>query len=116
MIVGIQGTRSFNDYPVLLRAMGTAFSDMQKDDKEILLYTAGPSNINDMVLEFSNVSERGLKARGIKIKTIKMPSSWIESNIEIFNYFVFLSKPGEKPSRLVDVADAHGVDVGIYRY
>lgn len=116
MIVGIQGTRSFSDYPVLLRAMGTALSEMTKEDREILLYAAGPSNINDMVLEFSNVSERGLKARGIKIKMIKVPASWIESNINLFNYFVFLSKPGEPVSRLVDVADSQGVEVGIYRY
>lgn len=116
MIVGIQGTRNFNEYSILLRAMGSALYDMPAGDKEILLYTAGPVNINDMVLEFSNVSERGLKARGIKIKTIKVPPSWIESNIKEIDYFVFLSKPGERVSKLVDVAESQNVEVGIYRY
>ena len=116
MIIGIQGTRSFSDYPVLLRAMGTALYGMSQDDKEILIYSAGPANINDLVLEFSNVSEKGLKARGIKIKMMRVPASWIESNINVINYFVFLSKPGERNSHLVDVAEAQDIEVGIYRY
>jgi hypothetical protein len=116
MIVGIQGTRSFDDYSVFLRGMGTALSAMTSEDREFVIYSAGPSNINSMGMEFSNISERSLKARGIKIKFIKIPPSWIKENIHSLNYFAFFSKPKEPVSSLVDLADAKDVEVAIYRY
>ena len=72
MIVGVQGTSSFNDYQIFLRAMGVALSGIKSDDNYIYIYTAGPKNINDMVMEFTNLSDRGLKGRGIKIKMFKL--------------------------------------------
>ena len=116
MIVGIQGTRSFDDYSVFLRGMGAALATMTAEDKEFFIYSAGPSNINSMGMEFSNISERSLKARGIKIKFIKIPPSWIKENIHSLNYFAFFSKPKEPASSLVDLADAKDVEVAIYRY
>ena len=116
MIVGIQGTRSFDDYSVFLRGMGAALAYMGQEDKEFLIYSAGPSNINSMGMEFSNISERSLKARGIKIKFIKVPPSWIKENIHSLNYFAFFSKPKEPASSLVDLADAKDIEVAIYRY
>lgn len=116
MIVGIQGTRSFDDYQILMRAMGSALYSLPEDDNEFFIYTAGPANINSMVTEFSNVTERSLKARGIKTRMFRVPPSIIKQNIEEIDYFIFLSKPGEKPSDLVDVAESANVDVGIYRY
>lgn len=116
MIVGIQGTRSFDDYSIFLRGMGTALAAMTPEDKEFLIYSAGPSNVNSMGMEFSNISERSLKARGIKIKFIKVPPSWIKENIHSLNYFAFFSKPKEPVSSLVDLADAKDVEVAIYRY
>lgn len=116
MIVGIQGTRSFDDYAVFLRGMGAALASLEEGDREFIIYSAGPSNINSMGMEFSNISERGLKARGIKIKFIKVPPSWIKSNIHSINYFAFFSKPKEPASSLVDLASAKDVEVAIYRY
>lgn len=116
MIVGIQGSRSFDDYTVFLRAMGTALSDLSNDDKEFLIYSAGPAHINSMGMEFSNVSERSLKARGIKIRFTKVPPSWIKSNINEIDYFAYFSKPKEPVSELVDLAEAKDISVGIYRY
>lgn len=116
MIVAVQGTNSFDDYNVFLRSMGVAMSGMSKDDKEIYLYSAGPAKVNSMVSEFSNLSERSLKARGIKIKYYKVPPSWIDENIESFNYFAFLSKPKEPVSKLVASAELNNVEVGIFRY
>jgi hypothetical protein len=72
--------------------MGTALSEMKDDDKEFYIYSAGPAQINSMALEFSNVSERGLKARGIRIKMIKIPPSWIKQNVHTMGYFAFFSK------------------------
>lgn len=116
MIVAIQGTKSFDDYNVFLRAMGTALSQMDRSDKEFLVYSAGPYNINAMGLEFMNVSEQGFKARGIKSKFFKVPPSWIKENLGLVGYFAYFSKPKEPVSDLVDIADAKDVEVGIYRF
>lgn len=116
MIVAIQGSRTFNDYAIFLRAMGTALSMMKDDDSEFLIYSAGPRQLNEMGLEFSNVSERSLKARGIKIRMFKVPPSWIKQNIYGIDYFAYFSKPKEPVSDLVDFAEGKSIEVGIYRY
>jgi hypothetical protein len=116
MIVAAQGTKSFDEYSVFLRAMGAALSQMGEDDKEFYVYSAGPSKINSMALEFCNVSERSLKARGIKVRLIKVPPSWIKENISIVNYFAFFSKPKEAVSPLVSYAESKDASVGVYRF
>lgn len=116
MIVGVQGTSSFDDYQVFLRAMGVALSSIKQEDPYFYIYTAGPAKINSMVMEFVNVSERSMKSRGIKVKMYKVPPSWVEENINDFNYLAFLSKPKEVTSRLVKVAEENNVEVGIFRY
>lgn len=116
MIIGIQGTNSFDNYQTFMRGMGVAMSGMSSDDKEIVIYTAGPGRTNNFVAEFSNITERSLKSRGIKIRFFKVPPSWIEENINKLNYFMFFSKPGEHASKLTAVADLAGVEVGIFRF
>jgi hypothetical protein len=115
-MIAVQGTRSFNDYTIFLRAMGTAMSMMDSEDDEISIFTAGPYQVNAMAMEFSNVSERSLKARGKRIKVVKVPPTWIEKNIHDIDYLAFFSKPKEPVSHLVDLADAKDVEVGVYRY
>lgn len=114
--MAIQGSRNFSDYNVFLRAMGTALSSMDRNDKEFIIYSAGPININSMGMEFSNIAERSLKARGIKIKLNKVPPSWIKTNIKDVDYFAYFSKPKEPVSDLVDLAEAKDIEVGIYRF
>lgn len=116
MIVVVQGTNDFNDYNVFIRAMGVAMSGMKEGDKEFYVYSAGPAKINSMVSEFCNLSERGMKARGMKIKYYKVPQSWIEENMEYVNYFMFLSKPKQAVSKLVAKAELQNIEVGIFRY
>lgn len=116
MILAIQGTKNFNDYNVFLRAMGVALSSLPEDDKEFTIMSAGPLQINQMGQEFANVSERSLKARGIKIKLVKIPPSWIKDNIHSIGYFAYFSKPKEPISELVDLAEAKDIEVGVYRY
>jgi hypothetical protein len=116
MILAIQGTRSFNDYTIFLRAMGTALYDLEEGDNEILIYSAGPANINSFGMEFSNVSERSLKARGIRIKLMKVPEKFIKQNIHSVDYLAYFSKPKEPVSELVKVAEAKDIEVGIYRF
>jgi hypothetical protein len=116
MIIGVQGSRNFSDYQIYLRAMGTALSMMDTSDQEIIIYSAGPVNINAMAMEFSNVTERSMKARGLKIKMQKAPASWIRSNYQALDYFVYLSKPKENLSDLANFLDRKGVEMGVYRY
>jgi hypothetical protein len=116
MIVGVQGTSSFDDYQVFLRAIGVALSGMSADDGYLYIYTAGPAKVNSMVMEFVNVSEKGMKSRGKKIKMYKVAPSWLSENMKDINYFMFLSKPKEGNSKLVAEAELNNVEVGIFKY
>ena len=116
MIVAVQGTNDFDDYNIFIRAMGVALSTMQESDKEFVIYSAGPSRINSFDSEFSNLSERGMKARGRKIKFYKVAPIWMQENLDQINYFAFLSKPNEKTSKLVSEAQLKNVEVGIFKY
>jgi hypothetical protein len=116
MIVVVQGTNDFDDYTVFIRAMGVAMSSMSEEDTEFYIYSAGPSRINSMVSEFCNLSERGMKARGKKIKFYKVPVQWVYENMDYVNYFAFLSKPKQPVSKLVAEAELRNIEVGIFRY
>lgn len=116
MIVAVQGTPGFNDYTVFIRSMGVAMSNMNKDDKEFIIYSVGPAKVNSFVSEFSNVSEKGMRARGKKIKFYKVAPLWMKDNLDQLNYFAFLSKPNEKVSRLVSEAELQNIEVGIFKY
>ena len=116
MIVGVQGTGSFDDYQVFLRAIGVALSNLTDQDKHFYIYSAGPANINSMVSEFVNLSERSMKSRGKKIKMYKVAPSWISENFEEFNYFAFLSKPNEQKTKLVYEAQEKNIETGIFNY
>lgn len=116
MIVGVQGSRSFDDYTIFLRAMGTALSMMEEGDSEFLIYSVGPAKVNSMAIEFANVTERSMKAQGIKIKVNKVPFSWAKENMFVLNYFAYFGKPGDRQSELVDIADRKNVEAGVYRY
>jgi hypothetical protein len=69
-----------------------------------------------MAMEFANLSERGLKARGKSIKYKAVAPSWVAENISDINYFAFLSKEREQVSKLVDEAKNNNVEYGIFRY
>ena len=114
MNVAVQGTKSFSDYNVFMRAMGVALSSIP--DKEFHVYSAGPAQINSFTAEFCNLSESGLKRRGIKVRYYKVPASAIEENWSAFDYFAFLSTPNQRPSKLAASAELAGVETGIFRY
>ena len=116
MIIGVQGSRNFEDYAIFLRAMGTALSMMEESDNLLEICSAGPARVNSMALEFANVSERSLKARGIRVRVRKVPPSWIKENIFSINYFAYFSKPRESVSELVQYAESKDAEVGVYRY
>lgn len=114
MNVAVQGTKEFSDYNVFMRAMGVALSSCH--DPEFNVYSAGPANINSYTAEFCNLSENSLKQRGIKVKFMKVPPSYIEDNMNAFDFFAFLSTPNQRPSKLVASAELAGVENAIFRY
>lgn len=116
MMIAIQGTPEFKDYNIFLRAMGVALSNINNEDPYFYLYTAGPANINNFVLEFTNLSERGMKSRGKKIKFYKVAPKWIEENLNQFNYFAFLNNPKQPVSTLAKKAQDSGIELGIFQY
>lgn len=116
MLVAVQGSRNFNDYNIFLRAMGTALASMEGGDEHLFIYSAGPAQINSMAHEFVNVSERGLKARGIKSQVRKVPASWVKENVGDIDYIAFFSQPKEPVSDLVKYAEDRDAEIGVYRY
>jgi len=116
MIVAVQGTKEFNQYNIFLRAMSVALSGMKDEDTEFIIYSAGPLKINNFVSEFSNLSERGMKARGKKIKFYNVAPAWLGEHINQINYFAFLINPKEPKSKLVLTAEANNIDVGLFKY
>lgn len=91
-------------------------SSLKQEDSEFYIYSAGPGNINSMAMEFANLSERGLRARGKKIKYNTVSPSWIKENISYINYFAFLSKENDQVPKLVEDAKNNNVEYGIFRY
>jgi hypothetical protein len=116
MKVGIQGTSAFEDYSVFLRAMRVALSEIKDGDEEFLIYTAGPAKVNSFAMEFINITERSLKAQGIRTKVFKLPPKALKENIHTMDYFAFFSQPKESTSDLVREAEDKEIDVGIFRY
>ena len=116
MIVAVQGTSSFSDYNVFLRAMGVAMSALKDEDQYFYVYSAGPGALNSMVSEFVNLSERGMKSRKKNIKFFKVTPEWIEENIKDFNHFAFLSNPKEPVSKTVYSSKLNNINTNVYTF
>lgn len=118
MILAVQGSKNFNDYSIFLSGMGTAMFrfNMDKEDNQIFIYTAGPRRINEMATEFANVSERGLRARGIRIQVRKIPPSWINENMGFIDYFAYFCIPSDVSPKIINIAKENGVRTEVYRY
>jgi hypothetical protein len=116
MIVGVQGTNSFENYNIFLRAMAVALSGLTEEDKDFHIYSAGPNNVNMMAMEFSNLSERGMKSRGKSIKLFKVTPQWLEENIEMLNHFAFLSNPKESVSKIVHISKMNNINTNVYTF
>jgi hypothetical protein len=116
MIVGVQGTSSFDNYNVFLRSMAVALSELLEEDKNFHIYSAGPNNINMMAMEFANLSEKGMKSRGKSIKFIKVTPQWLEENISELNHFAFLSNPKEPVSKMVHISKLNNINTNVYTF
>jgi hypothetical protein len=115
MIVVVQGTKSFDDYSVFLTAMRSALIQINPDDKEFTVLSAGPLKINEMVMEFVNVSERSLKLKGIKARHAKIHPEWVIHNYAEIDFYAYLCKPKEELGTIVKDAQNKDVNVQVYR-
>ena len=117
MKILLQGSKDFNDYQVMMRAMGVALSSMPPQDKSFEIYSVGPHKTNDLAIAFSNLTEESLKSRGIKVSFHKLPPKLAEDKIHKFDYMAYLSNPeNRRLSALTNKAEANGVELGIFRY
>lgn len=116
MIVGVQGTSSFDNYQIFLRSMAVALSELLEEDKNFHIYSAGPNNINMMAMEFSNLSEKGMKSRGKNIKFFKVSPQWLEENISEIDHFAFLSNPNEQVSKIVYTSKLNNINTNVYTF
>jgi hypothetical protein len=116
MIVGVQGTSSFDNYNIFLRSMAVALSELEEQDKDFIIYSAGPNNISMMAMEFVNLSERGMKSRKKNIKFFKVTSEWLEENINDIDHFAFLSNPKEPVSKIVHLSKLNNKNTNVYTF
>jgi hypothetical protein len=66
MIIAVEGTKSFADYEIFMRAMSVALSNIK--DNEIQVWSLGPHAINNYTAAFCNSSENFLKQKGFLLR------------------------------------------------
>ena len=86
MKILLQGSKDFDDYQVLMRAMGVALSSMPPQDKQFEIYSVGPHKTNDLAVSFANLTENNLKSRGIKDRFHTTPVRLAKHKIHKFDY------------------------------
>lgn len=114
MMVGIQGSKTFNDYSVFLHGMALVLRRLKDIDTELIIFSAGPKRIKDMALEFINVSN--FKSRGITVKLINVPESWFKTNFHKLEMFSFFCGKKEPDSSLVKFLDSKDIEIQSHRY
>jgi hypothetical protein len=96
--------------------MRVALSSFEDNDKELVVYAAGPSKINSFVTEFTNITENSFKARGIKTKVYRVTNDEFKKNIADIDFYAYLCTPGEDKNHLVRHAEEFDVEVRIFRF
>jgi hypothetical protein len=115
MMVGIQGSRNFNDYSIFISGMAKVLVTMKAaDDKELVIFSAGPYRVNQMAQEYLNVSD--FKGRGIKTKFVPVPPMWFKKNHSIINHFAYFCNPKDSIPELVNFIDSKDVLNYVHRY
>lgn len=117
MKIAVNGTRCFSNYDAFLRAMRVVLSEMNKNqDTDLVIYSAGPANVNAFAREFFNITERSMKSMGIRVRINNRPFSEVQKSIGDMDYLAFFCCENESKGLLVDDAEALDVEAGIYRF
>lgn len=117
MIIVVEGTKSFKDYDIFMRAMSVGLSNIKSGDDDIQIWSLGPHAINGYTAAFCNSSENYLRQKGFKISFSRVNYSWVTENMQYVDYYAFFSSPNEKLSKLAEVAQLQeGLELAIFRY
>jgi hypothetical protein len=115
MIIAVEGTKSFADYEIFMRAMSVALSNIK--DNEIQVWSLGPHAINNYTAAFCNSSENFLKQKGFKISFHKVYAGWVAENINHVDYYGYFSSPKDPLSKMTTLAQSvETCEVGVFRY
>jgi hypothetical protein len=119
MIVGVQGSESFRDYSIFLSAMYRMLIRLKskegdKENKQLMLLSAGPKPIENMAKEYLNVSE--FKSRGIKTRLMNVPESWFKSHLSEIDIFYYFCNKKENLSSLGHYLNDKDIEVQTFRY
>lgn len=114
MIIAVEGTKAFNDYPTFMRAMSVAMSQTNNNN-EFEIWSAGPYRITNFAAAFTNSSENYLKNRGYRIFLKRYPLQFVKDNVGQVDFLASFAKRGEPASHLSKLASDAGVEVGIFR-
>lgn len=116
MIITVEGTKTFDNYEIFMRAMGVALS-LPEVDEDIQVWSLGPHKVNSFTAAFCNSSESFLKNKGFKIHFYKVNPKWVAEHLHDVNYYAFFSSPKENESRMCKAAQqVESCEVGIFRY
>jgi hypothetical protein len=109
MKITIQGNKKFTDYAVFRQAMGRIlFAMRETQDKNLVIFSAGPQHITNMAKEFFNISSDTLRSNGIKTKIVYIPPKWILENLAELDELVYFAIPKEPVPPTLKSADAKG--------
>lgn len=84
------------------------------EDSEFTILSAGPYRVNEMAMEFINVSN--WKSRGIKAKVVKMPPLALQERLYDLDHLLYFSLKKESLSDLARGAQDKDIDVRVYRF
>lgn len=116
MIIAVEGSKTFDNYDIFMRAMGVALSKPTLDS-DIQVWSLGPHKINSFTASFCNSSESFLRNKGFKIHFYKVAHPWVAEHLSSVNYFAYFSLPNDQVSRMCKAAqEIEGCEVGIFRY
>ena len=113
MNIILQGSKKFKDYPVFLRAMGVALSDVED---ELNLYVMGPLHINEHATEFYNKTRESLKKRGVNLTLTRIPTGVAEEDMSKFDKFYFFCNDGEWLSPTAKEFEKQNGELLVFRY
>lgn len=113
MNIILQGSKAFNDYPVFLRAMGVALSDVQD---ELNLFVLGPLHMNEHATEFFNKTRDSLKQRGVILTLTRIPAGTAEEDFSKFDKFYYFCNNKEWLSPTAKEFEKQNGDLLVFRY
>jgi hypothetical protein len=116
MIIVVEGTKTFSDYEIFMRAMTVAMS-APIFNGEIQVWSLGPHKINNFTAAFCNSSENYLKQKGFKVFFSKVNTDWVKTHVASVDYYAYFSLPKEPLSKFaVYMENQEDVEMGIFRY